>query len=141
MDQRLHCKALWPPQHCARSDSAMNCATRDSVLSRREWIALAAAIVIAHLFYWRIVFYPSAFDAQNYLDIAADIDRNGLFSKFYYSDIRTYGYPLLLALLSRAANLSEISVGFLLFEAQLALYLLAAYGVRRELVRLWPALA
>ncbi|HYT96713.1 MAG TPA: hypothetical protein VEO36_05290 [Casimicrobiaceae bacterium] len=119
----------------------MSGVARDHGLSRGEWIALAAAIVIAHLFYWRIVVYPSAFDAQNYFDIAADIDRNGLFSKFYYSDIRTYGYPLLLALLSRAANLSGISVGFLLFETQLTLYLLAAYGVRRELVGLWPALA
>ena len=119
----------------------MNRATRDSVLSRREWIALMAAIVIAHLFYWRIAFYPSAFDAQNYSDIAADIDRNGLFSKFYNSNIRTYGYPLLLVVLSRAAKLAGISTGWLLFETQLALYLFAAYSVRRALARLWPVFA
>ena len=78
----------------------MNASAEATSLSRGEWMALATAIVIAHLFYWRIVLYPSAFDAQNYFDIAADIDRNGLFSKFYYSDVRTYGYPLLLAALS-----------------------------------------
>jgi hypothetical protein len=119
----------------------MSDAVRDHGLSRGEWISLAASIVIAHLFYWRIVVYPSAFDAQNYFDIAADIDRNGLFSKFYYSDIRTYGYPLFLVSLSRAAKLSGLSVGFLMFEAQLALYLCAAYCVRRELATLWPAFA
>ena len=119
----------------------MSGAARDHGLSRGEWISLAAAIVIAHLFYWRIVVYPSAFDAQNYFDIAADIDRNGLFSKFYYSDVRTYGYPLFLVSLLRAANLSGIPVGFLMFEAQLALYLYAAYWVRRGLARLWPAFA
>jgi hypothetical protein len=119
----------------------MSGATRDHGLSRGEWIALLAAIVIAHLFYWRIVLYPSSFDAQNYFDIAADIDRNGLFSKFYYSDIRTYGYPLFLAALLRAADLSGIAVGCLMFEAQLALYLLAAYLVRREIARLWPTFA
>jgi hypothetical protein len=119
----------------------MSGAEGDHGLSRGEWISLAAAIIIAHLFYARIVAYPSSFDAQNYFDIAADIDRNGLFSKFYYSDIRTYGYPLFLVGLSRAANLSGISVGFLMFEAQLALYLFAAYFVRRELARLWPAFA
>ena len=119
----------------------MSGATRDSVLSRREWVALGTAIVIAHLFYWRIVLYPSAFDAQNYFDIAADIDRNGLFSNFYNSNIRTYGYPLLLVAVSRAASLIGIPVGWLLFEAQLALYLFAAYFVRRAFAKLWPVFA
>jgi len=43
---------------------------RADALSRNEWIALASAIVIAHLFYWRIAVYPSAFDARNYVQIA-----------------------------------------------------------------------
>jgi hypothetical protein len=119
----------------------MSGATRNSVLSRREWIALGAAIVIAHFFYWRIVLYPSAFDAQNYFDIAADIDRNGLFSKFHNSDVRTYGYPLLLVAFSRAANLMRVPAGWLLFEGQLALYMFAAYLVRRELAKTWPVFA
>ena len=112
-----------------------------SALTRREWIALGAAVVIAHLFYWRIVLYPSDFDARNYLEIAADIGRNGLFSKFYNSDIRTYGYPLFLAALLRAADLLHVPVGWLVFESQLALYLFGAYVLRQELARLWPAFA
>ncbi|HEY3180340.1 MAG TPA: hypothetical protein VGL25_15845 [Casimicrobiaceae bacterium] len=119
----------------------MTGAVRGAVLSRREWVALAAAIIIAHLFYWRIVAYPSDFDAKNYFDIAADIDRSGLFSKFYNSDIRTYGYPLLLVALSRAANIVGIPAGWLVFEAQLALYLFAAYLVRGALARICPNFA
>src|SRR5207302_11193942 len=122
MAQRLHGEVLRPPQRCARSGRAMSGTTRNDALSRREWIAIATAIVIAHLFYWRIVLYPSAFDAQNYFDIAADVDRNGLFSKFYYSDIRTYVYLLLLVALLVAASLSDVSVGYLVFEARLAVY-------------------
>ena len=114
---------------------------RDSVLSRGEWLALAAAIAIAHLFYWRIVNYPSDFDARNYLDIAIDINRNGLFSKFYYSDIRTYAYPLLLAHLIRIADLAHVPVSALVFETQLALYLAAAYILRRQVANVWPGFA
>src|SRR5207244_2091961 len=57
------------------------------------------------------------------------------------SNIRTYGYPLLLVAVSRAASLIGIPVGWLLFEAQLALYLFAAYFVRRGLAKLWPVFA
>lgn len=115
--------------------------SRARTLSRGEWVALFAAILVAHLFYWRIVNYPSDFDARNYLEIADDINRNGLFSKFYYSDIRTYAYPLFLAGLLRTAALAHVPVGWLTFEAQLAAYLLAAYFVRRRLATLWPDFA
>ena len=114
---------------------------RANGLSRGEWIALAAAIVIAHLFYWRIVIYPSDFDARNYLQIAEDINRNGLFSKFYYSDIRTYAYPLFLAALLRMAGFAHIPVGLLIFETQLALFLLAAYVLRQRIAAIWPSFA
>ena len=119
----------------------MTTAASGTRLSRGEWIAIVAAVAIAHLFYWRIVLYPSDFDARNYLDIAADIGRNGLFSKFYYSDVRTYGYPLLLLLLARVAEGLRISVGFVVFEFQLTLYLAAAYVLRRQLARIWPTFA
>jgi hypothetical protein len=110
-------------------------------LSRGEWIALVLAIALAHLFYLRIVAYPSSYDARNYFQIADDINRNGLFSKFFYSDLRTYAYPLFLAMLLRAASLVHVPVGWLMFEMQLALYLIAAYFVRQRLVTLWPAFA
>ena len=110
-------------------------------LSRGEWIALGVAIVIAHLFYWRIVVYPSDFDARNYFLIAEDIERNGLFGKFYYSDVRTYAYPLLLAALLRIAAGARLPVGWLLFETQLVLFLLAAYFFRRRIAAVWPSFA
>ena len=110
-------------------------------LLRRDWMAVAAAVAIAHLFYWRIVVYPSDFDARNYVEIAEDILRNGLFSKFYYSELRTYAYPLFLAVLLRVADLAHVSFGWLLFETQLAAYLLAAYAVRQRLAALCPDFA
>jgi len=104
-------------------------------------MALVLAIAIAHLFYFRIVAYPSDYDARNYFQIAEDINRNGLFSKFYYSDIRTYAYPLFLAVLLRAASFAHVPVGWLVLETQLAFYLLGAYFVRRRLAVLWPGFA
>jgi hypothetical protein len=114
---------------------------RTATLHRGEWLALAAAIVIAHLFYWRVVRYPSAWDAQTYLDIASDIERNGLFRTFHKSALRPYGYPLLLSVLLRAASALGAPVGFVVFEFQLALYLIGAVFVRRRIAQLWPAAA
>ena len=114
---------------------------RPSALSRSEWIALVAAILVAHLFYWRIVAYPSDFDARNYVEIAEDIVRNGLFSKFYYSDLRTYAYPSFIAALLRIAGIAHVSFAWLLFETQLTIYLLATYFVRQRLAALWPDFA
>jgi len=108
--------------------------------ARVEWLALAAAMVVAHLFHWRIVRYPSDFDAQNYLDIATDIARNGLFSKFFYSNIRTYGYPLFLALLKDVAG-SQPLWGWWVFEVQLALFLLAAWAARQAMALRSPMFA
>ena len=72
-------------------------------IARRDWLLLGVAIVVAHGFFARILEYPSSFDAANYLEIADDIESNGLFRSFPGSEIRTYGYPLFLALSVRLA--------------------------------------
>jgi hypothetical protein len=84
--------------------------------------------------------HPS-YDARNYFQIAEDINRNGLFSKFFYSDLRTYAYPLFLGCCCARRVSLHVPVGWLMFEMQLALYLIAAYFVRQRLVTLWPAFA
>ncbi len=98
-------------------------------------------MLIAHLFYGRIVRYPSDFDAKNYLEIAQDIARNGLFTKFFYSNIRTYGYPLVLARLETLAAATHLSWQFVIFECQLAGYLIAAAAVRHAVARADPRFA
>ncbi|MDQ6621187.1 MAG: hypothetical protein M3Z31_16090 [Pseudomonadota bacterium] len=101
-----------------------------------ERAALALALVIAHAFYWRIVLFPSAFDAQNYLEIAEDITRKGLFANFFYSNIRTYGYPLFLATVREVSGGQWARWTWLVFEIQLALFIMAALALRRAL-RVW----
>lgn len=109
--------------------------------TRGEWLAIVAAVVIAHAFYWRIVLYPSDFDARNYLDIAQDIVRQGLFSKFFYSNVRTYGYPLFLAFLRELAGRSDALWGWLIFEIQLGGFLVASWALRRSLLPSAPKFA
>ncbi len=108
-------------------------------LGRSDWLLLAAAVVVAHGFFARILHYPSSFDAANYLELANDIERNGLFRPFPGSEIRTYGYPLFLAMLVRTASWSGAPVGLWLFEAQLALYLAAALYLRAGMARIAPS--
>ena len=110
-------------------------------IARRDWLLLGVAIVVAHGFFARILEYPSSFDAANYLEIADDIERNGLFRPFPGSEIRTYGYPLFLALFERLARWSGTAVGLWLFEAQLALYLAAALYFRAGMVIIAPSAA
>ena len=106
---------------------------RAPALSRAEWVALVLAVGIAHAFYARSVAYPSEYDAQNYLDIATDLARGGLFAKFFYSELRTYGYPLFLRMLKEMADALHLPWGLVIFETQLALYAGAALFVRSRL--------
>jgi hypothetical protein len=106
-----------------------------------EWLALALGIAVAHLFYLRVAEYPSDYDAQSYLDMAAEIGSNGLFTKYQWSQIRTYGYPLFLNLPMRVASALHLPVGLVVFELQLAIYVLASVFLRRSMARLWPSIA
>jgi hypothetical protein len=108
---------------------------RRAALSGAEWIALVLAIGIAHAFYARSLAYPSEYDAQNYLDIAMDLARGGLFAKFFYSDLRPYGYPLFLRMVKEVADALRVPWGLAIFETQLALYVGAALFVRSRLAR------
>lgn len=109
--------------------------------TRGEWIALLLAVAIAHGFFWHLVRYPSDYDARNYLDIAADIARNGLFSKFFYSDIRTYGYPLFLSVLMRGAAVTGTFWAWWIFETQLLLFVGGAVALRQAVAACYPAVA
>ena len=104
-------------------------------LSGVEWVALIVAVGIAHGFHARGIAYPSAYDAKNYLDIALDIARGGLFSKFYYSELRTYGYPLLLRALHAVSEAMQLPWTFVVFEAQLAAHVAAALFLRSRLAQ------
>ena len=103
-------------------------------LNRAEWVCVAFAAVVAHAFLLHEWFFPSAWDAQSYVDIAKDIAERGLIRKFHGSDFRTYGYPFTVSLVFRAAAWTGVSFVLLLFELQFLAYCGAALFLRRSLV-------
>jgi hypothetical protein len=96
-----------------------------------EWACLAFAVIVAHAFLVHEWFYPSAWDATSYVDIAKDIAERGLLRKFHGSDFRTYGYPFVLSLVLRGAALAGVSFVVLLFELQFLIYCGAILLLRR----------
>jgi hypothetical protein len=133
-----------PPQPSAGGGAHAQPAPRavgGAAFRTAEWLVLAAAIAVAHLFQWRLVLFPSACDSQDYLGIAAEIRRDGLFANFEWSEVRPYGYPLFLSVLLRAASALGVPVGWVVLEVQLSLYLLAASFFRRRVAERWPSLA
>src|SRR5688572_11847941 len=110
-------------------------------ISRIEWGAVVLALIIAHAFYARGVLFPSAFDAEHYRVVTRDIGNVGLFAKFESAHIRSYGYPLFLLALDGLAALLRLPWGLVVFEVQLALYLLAALVMRSNIAPASPRVA
>jgi len=110
-------------------------------LNRAEWICVAFAVIVAHAFLVREWFYPSAWDATQYVDIARDIADRGMFRQFTGAHVRTYGYPLVLSVVLRAADATSVSFVVLLFAFQFLAYFAAALFLRRMLVPASPAAA
>jgi 4-amino-4-deoxy-L-arabinose transferase-like glycosyltransferase len=102
-------------------------------LNRTEWACVTFAVIVAHAFLVHEWFYPSAWDATSYVDIAKDIAERGLFRKFHGSDFRTYGYPFVLSIVLRAVALTGVSFVLLLFELQFIVYCGSAFLLRRAL--------
>ena len=102
-------------------------------LSRGEWTAIAVAVALGHAFFWRTVLYPSAFDAAEYLAIAADMARSGVLGDFRNSRIRTYGYPLFLLAQREFAETLRLPWAYVVFVAQIALHLGAAAMLRHAI--------
>ena len=68
------------------------------------WLATVLAILLAILYGWHTVRVPIGYDSEGYRQIAQDIRTSGVFSKFRYSELRTYGYPALLSLVLGVAE-------------------------------------
>ena len=104
-------------------------------LTRVEWVALAISILVAQAFFIRLLHYPSCCDAGAYVQAARDIEANGLFSKYVFSDLRTYAYPLFLSGVIDLANFLRLPFTLVVFELQLGFYVLAALALRRVIAR------
>jgi hypothetical protein len=94
--------------------------------------ALLAAVV-AHAYYFAWLDVPILHDAAGYVRAARDIARNGLFSKYELSDLRTYGWPLIINWLMQLSRWLGIPLRLLAFEFELALHLFACFWLRRAL--------
>jgi hypothetical protein len=102
-------------------------------LTRLEWACVAFAVIVAHAFLAHEWFYPSAWDATSYVNIAREIAERGLFSKYEGSGFRTYGYPLVLSFVLRVAAATGASFVVLLFGFQFLAYSGAALFLRHAL--------
>ena len=110
-------------------------------LGTAEWACVAVAVVVAHAFLIHELLYPSAWDATVYVDIGRDIAEHGLLRVYYGSEFRTYGYPLLVSLVLRAADATGVSFVVLLFALQLLAYVAAAVFLRKALAPASPKTA
>lgn len=110
-------------------------------LTRVEKLCLLLSVVVAHLFYVHSRLYPSCCDAHGYIAIARQMLLDGPFSKYVYSDLRTYGDPLLLSFVMRAADAIGMPFALAIFELQLVLYIGAALLLRAALCRRVPQAA
>src|SRR6266404_2113786 len=109
-------------------------------LSRDRAIVLVstiAAILLANIFFWS---HKSniVYDARGYYELSKVIGANGL---FHFSDdkhtmdpgfhslfgLRTYGYPLFVALCALFTNHDERVVQITVFSTQLLIYILMCY--------------
>jgi hypothetical protein len=111
---------------------------RPRALSRAEKVCLFVGIVTAHLFYLHTRLFPSCCDAHGYVEIARQMLVDGPLSKYVYSNVRTYGHPLLLSLVMRAADGVGMPFELAIFELQLVLYLGVALLLRAAVSRRVP---
>jgi hypothetical protein len=104
-------------------------------LSPWEWGCVGLAIIIAFSFYLAWLDFPILHDAAGYVRAAKEIRANGLFSKYELSDIRTYGWPLLLSWLIRLSDSTSLPLRAVAFEFELLFHLFACYMFRFAIQR------
>src|SRR5262249_21104685 len=105
-------------------------------LSYLEWLAAACAILFAHFCLFRNLSHPAVCcDAEGYSDLSEAITHFGITSPQSYSLVRTYGYPLFLAVLRLLQRGTSLPFRLVILEWQLAFYLFAAWLLRREIAR------
>lgn len=92
--------------------------------------AVALAVVLASFCFYYQTVHPPCCDAPRYVKIGERLADSGV-SDQVLGNVRLYGYPLLIAALVKPARALSVSTVFLLFIAQLLLYLCAVYLVSR----------
>lgn len=91
-------------------------------------IATALAIALACVFFWGYK-HPIVFDARGYYELSKIVDAKGLFG--FSNELRTYGYPLFVALCALFTNHNERVVHGTVFGTQLLIHILLCYGLAK----------
>jgi hypothetical protein len=98
------------------------------------------AIGLSTFFYMHAVTFPSCCDTGQYVEMARYFEANGFIANAPHADMRTFGYPLFLSLVFRAADAVGIPLMAAVFLAQLAMYLgCVAFLYRRLAQSVGPA--
>lgn len=105
-------------------------------LSRGELLAVMGAILLAHAYYFAWLSVPIVHDAAGYYAGGVDIQAHGLFTNYTYSQYRAYGYPFFLAAMIAISHGLGIAFRLVVFEIQLALYVLSCGVLRAALIPL-----
>jgi hypothetical protein len=106
------------------------------------WGALLA-VLIGFLYFQASLSIPLVHDALGYYRIARQIWREGLFSKWELSDIRTWGYPTFLGGILRLAAMVGASERWLVFVVQMGAHIASVFALRvamrRAKIEHWAA--
>ncbi len=99
--------------------------------------SLILAVALSTFFYVHAVTYPPCCDALQYVEMARYYEANGLSPYAPHADVRTFGYPWFLSMVSRAAGAVGMPLRAAVFVAQLAMYFGFALFLRRRLSMLF----
>jgi hypothetical protein len=132
--------------HGHASNAENQAASTGSQLSSRACLlATIAAVIIGSIYFAVSLSVPIIHDAHGYYRIARQISTEGVFSKFELSEMRTYGYPAVLASLLTVADVTGANERALVFAIQLLAHIASAFLLRYALlvaaIRHWAASA
>ena len=84
--------------------------------------SMALAIGLSILFYMHSLSFPSCCDASQYVEMARHFEAHGFGANAPHSDVRTFGYPFLLWLVSSVAVAIGVPFPAAVFVVQLSMY-------------------
>jgi hypothetical protein len=103
--------------------------------------SLIIAIGLSIAFYVHALSYPACCDASQYVEMARHFETYGFSANAPHSDVRTFGYPLLLSVVSRAAGALGLPLAAVVFVVQLTLYFACVAMLHRLIARSFGAVA
>jgi hypothetical protein len=106
-------------------------------------LGVGVAALLAFLFYQDSLSVPIIHDAHGYYRVASEIWKNGLFSRFELSELRTYAYPAVLGGMLKVAAVTGVSERIAVFAIQFLVHVAAAvflrYAMIQASIRRWAA--